>query len=157
MRPFGVVPLDPSSNCGACFREGLEVALPHTLLLEATKEALDNAVLFGRIGSDEFLPQAIIAAGGPKAPALENQPVIAANHRGRTIRTQSAKARQAGLLKRALGFLRTAAQSELKTGDFAVVAIDYCSQVTPTISSARDVSYVHRPALGGKSAASDST
>ena len=72
MRPFGVVPFDPVSNSGAGFGEAGEVMLPDTLLFEATKEAFDEAVLFGGVGCDELLRQMIVAAGSTKTPALKN-------------------------------------------------------------------------------------
>ncbi len=65
----------------------------HTLLLETAQEALDDAVLFGRIESDELLAQEVIEAGGTKAPALEDQAIVAANHRVWNHRVQRTKAR----------------------------------------------------------------
>lgn len=55
MRALGVVPFDPLSNGSAGFDEAAEVALPDTLLLESVKEASDDSVLLGRVGSDELL------------------------------------------------------------------------------------------------------
>src|ERR1700722_4740135 len=57
MGPFGVIPFDPVSNSDAGFGEAGEVMLPDTLLFEATKEAFDEAVLFGGVGCDELLRQ----------------------------------------------------------------------------------------------------
>ena len=76
MGPFGVVPFDPLSNGGAGFGEAGEVMLPDTLLFEATKEAFDEAVLFGSIRRDELLAQAVIAASGVKTPALKDEAIL---------------------------------------------------------------------------------
>ena len=81
MRTLGVVPFDPLSNGAASFGEATEVVQPHALFLETSKEALDEAILLGRIGRNELLAQPVIAAGGAKAPALEDEAVIAANYR----------------------------------------------------------------------------
>jgi hypothetical protein len=72
VRASVVVPFDPLSNGGASFGETAEVVQPDALLFKTTKEALDEAVLLGRIGCDEFLAQPVIAASGAKAPALED-------------------------------------------------------------------------------------
>ena len=131
MGPFGVVPLDPLSNGGASFGEAAEVVLPDALLFETAKEAFDEAVLLGGIGRNELLAQPVIAAGGAKAPALEDESIIAAHHRGRTVGAQRAEARQAGLLERPLGFLGATAQGELIAGHFAIVTIDNRGQMAP--------------------------
>jgi hypothetical protein len=78
----GVLPLDPLSDGGASFSEAGEVLEPDAILLETPKEALDEAILLGRIGCNEFLVQRVIGASGAKAPALEDDAVIAANCRG---------------------------------------------------------------------------
>jgi len=82
VRPLGFVPMDPLSNGSAGLGKVVEVVLPYTLLLEAAKEPLDDSVLLGRTGCDELLAQVIVTAGGAKAPALEDQPIVAAHHRG---------------------------------------------------------------------------
>ena len=127
MGPFGVVPFDPLSNGGASLAEAGEVMLPDALFFEAAEKAYDEAVLFGGVGCDEFLAEAVIAAGSAKTPALKNQSIIRAHHRRRTMRAQGAEARQAGLFEGAFGFLGAAAQGEFKAVYFAVVTIDNCS------------------------------
>ena len=82
MRAPGVVPLNPLSNGGASFGEAAEGMEPDALLLETTKEALDEAILLWCIGCNELLTQPVIAASGAKAPALEDEPVVAPNYRG---------------------------------------------------------------------------
>ena len=82
MRTPGVVPFDPLGNSSASFGEAAKVMQPDALFLETTKEALDEAILLWRIGRNELLAQPVIAAGGAKAPALEDEAVIAANYRG---------------------------------------------------------------------------
>ena len=46
-----------------------------------------------------------------------------------TFRAERAEARQAGFLECAFGFLGAAAQGEFKTRYFAIVTINYCSQM----------------------------
>src|SRR5215469_16175015 len=126
MGTLAIIPFNPLGNGGTGLGKAGEVVLPDTLLLQAAKEAFDDAVLFRGIRSNKLLAQAVITAGGAKAPALKNQPVITSHHWGRTVRPQCTEARQAGFLERALGFLGAAAQGELETGDLAVMTIDDC-------------------------------
>ena len=72
--------------------------------------------MFGGVGCDELLRQMIIAAGSTKTQALKNQPIVASQHRRRTLGAQRAEARQAGLFERAFGFLRATAQGDSKPG-----------------------------------------
>jgi hypothetical protein len=76
MRTPGIVLFDPLSNGAASFGEAAEVVQPDALLFETSKEALDEAVLLGRIGRNELLAQPVIAAGSAKAPALEDEAVV---------------------------------------------------------------------------------
>ena len=82
MRTSGVVPFDPVGNSSASFGEAAEVVQPDTFFFETTEEALDEPVLLRRVGSDELLTKPVIAASGAKAPALEDESVIASNYRG---------------------------------------------------------------------------
>ena len=137
MGAFGVVPFDPASNGGTGFGEAGEIMLPYTLFFEAAEKAFDETVLLGCIRRNEFLTQTIIAAGGTKTPALKNQSIIRAHHWRWAGRAQRPEARQAGFLERAFGFPGAATQGEFKAIYFAVVAINHCGQMTPTISSAK--------------------
>ena len=60
---------------------------------------------------------------------------------------ERAEARQASLFERAFGLLGAAAQGEFKTRHFAIVTINYCSQMTPAAGSARHMGQVHGPAF----------
>src|SRR5271157_921400 len=92
VRALAVVPVDPAGDSGTRVGKVAEVVLPNAFLFEAAKEALDDPVLLRSIGRDELLAQAVVAAGGAKAPALEDQPIVAANHRGSAVRTQGTEA-----------------------------------------------------------------
>jgi len=81
VRTPGVVPFDPPGNGSARFGETAEVMQPDALLLETPKEALDEAILLWRVRYNELLTQTVIAARGAKAPALEDESVVAANYR----------------------------------------------------------------------------
>ena len=52
----GVVPFDPLSNGGASFGETAEVVQPYALLLETPKQALDGALLRGRVRCNDIPP-----------------------------------------------------------------------------------------------------
>src|SRR5262245_62575692 len=70
MRSVGVVPADPFRDLAPSLREVLEDVLPDTLFLETAEEALDDPVLFRRVGRDELLAHAIVPTGRPEAPTL---------------------------------------------------------------------------------------
>jgi hypothetical protein len=78
MRPFLVVPVDPVPNDLPRLLKRLERVLPDTLVFQASKEPLNDPILLGGIGRDEFLLEPIISTGVAKSATLENQPVIAA-------------------------------------------------------------------------------
>jgi len=68
-----VVPVEPGADDLPGLREALKLMLPDTLFFETAKEALDDPVLLGSVGRDEFLLQPIIAARAAEAPALKDQ------------------------------------------------------------------------------------
>ena len=142
-----VVPADPLADRRARLDEALEVVLPDALLLELAEEALDHAVLLGRVGRDELLAQAVVAAGGAEAAGREDQAVVAPDDRRRALGPEGTEAGEAGLLEGALGFPGPAPQGELLADDLAVVAVDDRRQVAPAVLAAVDVGEVHRPAL----------
>lgn len=53
----------------------LEGLLPDTLFFETPEEALNDPVLFRRVGRIEFLSETIVSTGLAKAPPLEDQPL----------------------------------------------------------------------------------
>ena len=81
MRTALVVPPDPPAYGAAPLDEAWERMLPDALFLEATEEALDHPVLLRRVGRYELLVEAVIFARGAKPPALEDEPVVAAQDR----------------------------------------------------------------------------
>ncbi len=123
--PLAVVPLQPRLHHLSRVREAGEVLLPHALLLETPKEALDQPVLLRRVGRDVLLVEPVEAAGRTEVPAQEHQPVVAAQHRCGTCRSQRSKARQTRHLQRPFRFLGASAQRKLPAHHLAVVAIDH--------------------------------
>lgn len=105
MGPFLVVPVQPVPNDSSRLLERLERVLPDTLLLQASKEPLNDPILFRRIGRDELLLQPIVSTGLAKSATLENQPVIAAEDR-RPSWPERAEALETGGFDGAFGFLR---------------------------------------------------
>src|ERR1700728_1339273 len=118
MRAPGVVPFDPLSDGIASFGETAEVIQPDAFLFEATEETFEEAIFFGGIGRNELLAQPVIAAGGAKAPTLEDESIVTAYYRCRTFRAESAEARQTGLLERPLGFPGATPQREFIANHF---------------------------------------
>src|SRR5271157_3012030 len=147
VRALAVVPVDPAGDSGTRVGKVAEVVLPNAFLFEAAKEALDDPVLLRSIGRDELLAQAVVAAGGAKAPALEDQPIVAANHRGSAVRTQGTEAADTGLLERALGLLGAPPQRKLVTRNFTIMTINHGGEMAPAVGAAIDMGQVHGPAL----------
>jgi len=73
MRPSVVVPLDSVANGAPRLLERLKRVLPDTLFFQAPKKPFEYPVLLRRIGRDELLPQAIVAAGLSESPTLEDR------------------------------------------------------------------------------------
>jgi len=147
VRSVLVVEVDPPTDGAPCVVEAAKVVLPRALFFEAFEEALDQAILLGGVGSDELLGQPVVSTGGPEASALENQPVVGADHGRFPRRPQGPEAPQTGFLQGALRFFGPTAQRELVADDLAIVAVDHRRQVCPTVSPTRDVGDVHRPTL----------
>ena len=61
--------------------EGMELLLPDTLFFEAAKKPLDDPILLRPVRRDELLLQSTVPTGSPKLPALEDQPIVAAEDR----------------------------------------------------------------------------
>ena len=131
MRTPGIVPLDPLPDRRFCLCEAMKAMLPNALLFQTAEESLDNPVLLGGIGGLELLGQPVVATSRPKPPALEDQPVVAAHHRGFAGGPQSSKASDAGLLDGSFGLLRSTPQSELLAHQFPIVTVDHPNQVGP--------------------------
>src|SRR5208337_1157739 len=55
--------------------------------------------------------------------------------------------RHQGLFERSLRLLGSTSQRKLKAHDLAIMAIDHRRQVSPAITSAGNMSHIHRPAL----------
>ncbi len=124
----------------------MKAMLPNALLFQATKKSLDDPVLLRGVRGDEPLRQSVVPTSCPKPPALEDQPVVAAHHRGLAGRPQGAKAGNTGLLDRSLGFPGPTAQRKLPTQKFPIVTVDHPDQVGPAITTAVHMGQIHRPA-----------
>ena len=61
---LGVVVFDVSGDRRACGGEVVKAVLPGAFLFEGADEALAQAVLLGRVGSDVFLREAVVAHEG---------------------------------------------------------------------------------------------
>ena len=59
MWPLGVVMPDPLPNDLSGMGQIFKMMLPDALLLDGPDETLDQTILFGRVGCDEFLGQPI--------------------------------------------------------------------------------------------------
>ena len=80
MRTLVVVPTNPTSDGSLRLLKGGVAVLPCALLLEASEEALNEAILFGRVGSDVLLSDAVVPTRCSELRALEDQAVVAPNN-----------------------------------------------------------------------------
>lgn len=145
MGPPPVIPTDPMVDGFASVSKVREVVLPGAFFLEAPEKALDQPVLLGCIRSNELLCQTVGTASPPEPLALEDQTVVTTDDRAVLWNTESAKTLQTSFLQGSLRFLGSAPEGELITQELAVVTIDDCTEVTPTVFTARDVRDIHGP------------
>ena len=160
MRPVAIVPVEPSLYVSLGISEVLEAMLPDALLLEASEEALDEAILFRRIGRDEFLPKSVIAARSSEPTALEDEAVVASQDRLGSVGPESSEASQASLLESSFRLSCSTSECEFVSDHFPVVAVDDHGEVSPAVAARFDVGHVHSPsdvaAWSSASARSDS-
>lgn len=123
-----------------------EVVLPGSLLIERAEEALDCAVLLGRMRRDELLSETVVTGCGAKAAGRDDQAAIAPHGRRYALGKRSGAARQAGLLELPRGLTSAAAQSGLDNDDLVVAVVDDRRQVPSAVGAAVGVREVHRPA-----------
>jgi hypothetical protein len=88
-----VVPLNLVPNERPRLLKYLEDVLPNTLLLETSKEPLNDPVLFRRIRRDEFLLEPIMSTRSAKTPTLEKETVVTPKDR-RLYRSQRPEPRK---------------------------------------------------------------
>ena len=146
VRALRVVLGDPPGGLAPGLGEAAKSPDPDALLLQAAEESLDQAVLHGRVGPDEFLAEAVVPAGGPKSPTLEDEAVVAAGDRSLPFGSQRPESLDAGALERHLGLLSPPPQREFPAHDLAVVAVDHVRELPPAVASAVHVGHVERPA-----------
>ena len=144
MGPPVVVPLHPVSNAPSRLLKRLERVLPDALFLETPKESFNDAVLFRRVGRDELLLQAIVPTGLAKAPTLEDQAVVATQHRG-SHRTERPEALETGRLDSPFGLLCATAECELVADHFTIMAVDHGGQMRPTVLATGNMRHIHGP------------
>src|SRR5262249_10744896 len=135
MRSTVVVPADPSGDLAPRLAEVPELLDPDALLLQTSEEALDHAILLGRVGLDELLTEPVVAAGGAETSALKDESVVAAHNWSRSIWPQRSEALDAGTFECSLGFLRPRAQRELVANDLAIVTVDHRRQMPPAVAA----------------------
>ena len=138
--------MNPTLNNSSGMTKVPEVVLPGALFLQRAEEPFDHSVLLRRVGRDELLTQPIVPACPPEAPALEDEPVVGAHDRRSTRNTQRAETFDARVFKGSFCFASSATEGELEPNDLSIVTIDDGDQVTPAISTTRDMGHVHGPA-----------
>ncbi len=147
MRPFGVVPLEPLPDDGPRVSKAPEVVLPGTFFFQTAEEPLDQTVLRGGVGRDEFLREPRVPTGGSEAPTVENEAVVTAEVWGDPSRAQRPEACQARGLQGSLSLLRSTAERELIPQHFAIMTIDHGRPMRPAVLAAGNMGHLHRPAL----------
>ena len=75
---LGVVVFDVSGDRRACGGEVVKAVLPGAFLFEGADEPLAQAVLLGRVGSDVFLREAVVAHEGAVGSRAEDEAVVVA-------------------------------------------------------------------------------
>jgi hypothetical protein len=98
----------------------------------------------GVYGRDELLLQARVPTGLPKAPALEDQPIVTAEDRG-TDGPECPEALETGRFDRSLRLLRPTPEGKLVADEFPVMAINHGGQMRPAIVLTSDMRHIHRP------------
>jgi hypothetical protein len=78
------------------------------------------------------------AAGGVKAPALEDQAIVATDYRGDAVGSQGTETAEAGFLECALSLLGAAAQRKLVPWNFTVMTLDHRGEVAPAVGAAME-------------------
>ena len=94
-----VVVFDVSGDRRACGGEVLKAVLPGALLFEGADEPLTQPVLHGRVGSDLFLFQTVVAHKSAVGPRAEDQSVVVSQGKACGSATGGAKAMQQCLLQ----------------------------------------------------------
>src|SRR5680860_376756 len=141
VEPLLVVPANPVADLPAGMLEVLEHVLPNALLLQGTKEALDDAVLLQGVGSDELLGKSIVSHGDPETAALEDKAVVTPHDGSLSLRADGAEVVKAGRFQRPFGFFGPAAEGKLIAHHLAVVAVEESHQVPPAVLAAVDVGH----------------
>jgi hypothetical protein len=106
--------------------------LPDTLLLQASKESLDDPILLGGAGGNELLGQPVVTASRTESATLEDHPVVAPDHRGCPRRPQGTKTGNTCLLDSPIGFLGPTAQGKLPALQLSIREVDHPNQIGPS-------------------------
>jgi len=127
--------------------KALEAVTVHALLLQRPNDPLDHPVLLGAVGRDELLLQSI----APDQPGIvsngKNQAIVRPQQEGVLNPSQAAVTGDQSLLEGGTGGRGLTGFGELRTEQFAGVAIDYQGQGQPAVTPAPDTAEIGRPAL----------
>ncbi len=94
-----VVKADPIPDHAAGVLQGLEPVAMNALIFEGSDDPFDHAVLFGAVGRDELLPQAIAFDQGRVASAGEDQAVVGSKQERRLDTAEMPVSSDQGLLQ----------------------------------------------------------
>jgi hypothetical protein len=134
MRALGVVKADPGLDGGLGLFKRLEVVLPYALLLERAKEALAHPVLLWGVRRDELLAQTVLFAARLEMLGSEHLAVVASQLGALlSARIDQPVTRQAGLLQRLHGLLRSASMAHTQADDLSIVAVNHRCDPDSTI------------------------
>lgn len=146
MWPLLVVPLPPIPNDLARLLKRLERVLPDTLFFKTAKESFNDPVLLWCVGRNEFLLDSIVSTGLSKAPAPEDEAIVAAED-WRPHGTQRPEPRKAGRFDRPLRLLRSTAERKLVPDDLPIMTIDHGRPMPPAIVPTGNMRHIHRPSF----------
>ena len=98
--------------------------------------------MFGRVGSDVFLTQAVSARGGGVESGAEDEAVVVAQRESGGCAMEPAKAGDQGAFQGTLGGFSPGGIIEFPAEDFAGAAVDDGYEGAPAVHSAMDESDV---------------
>lgn len=138
--------LQPGSTSSPRLLERLKDMLPDTLFFKTAKGPFDDSVLLRRIRRDTFLLQPIVPTSLPKAPALKNQAIVAAEDQ-RAPWTQGSKSLQTRRFNGSFCLLGSAPYRKLIPHHFPIMTVDQRGQMRPATLPTGNMRHIPGPAF----------
>lgn len=147
---WGVLVFDVSGDRRACGGEVVKAVLPSAFLVEGADEPLAQPVMFGRVGRDVFLREAVVAHESTVGPRVEDKAVVAeAQGEACGSATGGAEAMQQGLFQRPIDRFGASGVRRFPAADVAQAAVDDRHEGAASVATAIHGGDVGGPALVG--------